>query len=121
MLRGWLDEDREGIRLHRRLGDAARLWEAGGREPGDLYRGTRLDAAAEWARARHADLNALERAFIEAGLARADAERRAQRRANRRLRAMLAASVILLALAGIAGAVSLGQRNHARAQALTSD
>ena len=29
-LRRWLDEDREGIRLHRRLGDAARLWDAGG-------------------------------------------------------------------------------------------
>ena len=31
-LRRWLDEDREGIRLHRRLGNAARLWDAGGRE-----------------------------------------------------------------------------------------
>ena len=50
-LRGWLEEDRDGIRLHRQLGDAARLWDAGGREPSDLYRGTRLDAAADWARA----------------------------------------------------------------------
>jgi energy-coupling factor transporter ATP-binding protein EcfA2 len=48
-LRRWLEEDREGIRLHRRLGDAARLWEAAWREPGDAYRGTRLDAALEWA------------------------------------------------------------------------
>ena len=39
-----------GIRLHRQLGDAARLWEAGGREPSDLYRGARLGAAADWAR-----------------------------------------------------------------------
>ncbi len=39
-LRGWLEEDREGIRLHRQLGDAAGMWEAGGREPSDLYRGT---------------------------------------------------------------------------------
>ena len=48
-LRRWLDEDREGIRLHRRLGNAARLWEAGGTEPSDLYRGARLAAALEWA------------------------------------------------------------------------
>ena len=41
-LRAWLEEDRAGLRLHRRLGDAARLWDAGGREAGDLYRGTRL-------------------------------------------------------------------------------
>jgi class 3 adenylate cyclase/tRNA A-37 threonylcarbamoyl transferase component Bud32/energy-coupling factor transporter ATP-binding protein EcfA2 len=38
-LRRWLDEDREGLRLHRRLGDAARLWDTGGRETSDLYRG----------------------------------------------------------------------------------
>src|SRR6478609_8798320 len=37
-LRRWLEEDREGIRLYRRLCDAARLWDAAGREPGDLYR-----------------------------------------------------------------------------------
>ena len=36
-LRAWLDEDRDGILLHRRLGDAARLWQAGGRQAGDLY------------------------------------------------------------------------------------
>ncbi len=50
-LRAWLEEDRAGIRLHRELGDAARRWEAGSREAGDLYRGTRLDAAVEWAQA----------------------------------------------------------------------
>ena len=56
-LRGWLEEDRDGIRLHRRLGDAARLWEAAGRETADLYRGTRLDAAVEWAAANDGRLN----------------------------------------------------------------
>jgi hypothetical protein len=48
-LRRWLEEDREGIRLHRRLTHAARLWDASRREAADLYRGTRLDAAVEWA------------------------------------------------------------------------
>ena len=33
-LRGWLEEDRAGIRLHRELGDAARRWDTGGREAG---------------------------------------------------------------------------------------
>ena len=32
-LRAWLEEDRAGIRLHRELGDAARLWEAGAGRP----------------------------------------------------------------------------------------
>lgn len=120
-LRRWLEEDREGLRLHRRLGDAARLWEAGGREPSDLYRGARLGAAVDWAASHAEELNAGERAFLDAGSAAADRERRAQLRANRRLRGLLAGTGLLLVLAAIAGAVALIQRDHARAQALTSD
>lgn len=120
-LRSWLEEDREGIRLHRRLGDAARLWEIGGRQPADLYRGARLAGATEWARSHRDELNATERAFLDTGVAQSDHERRAERRANRRLRVLLAGVVVLLAAALITGATALVQRNHARAQALTSD
>ena len=38
-LRAWLDEDAQGRRLHRRLSDAARAWDADARDPGELYRG----------------------------------------------------------------------------------
>ena len=38
-LREWLDEDREGRLLHRRLTEAAQEWEALGRDPGALLRG----------------------------------------------------------------------------------
>jgi WD40 repeat protein/class 3 adenylate cyclase len=127
-LRGWLDEDRQGIRLHRQLSAAARLWDAGGRDPSDLYRGTRLGAAAEWAERHPEDLNATERSFIDAGVEEADRGRRAQLRANRRLRGLLAGAVALLVLAALAGVVALiqrshaqAQRSHAQAQALTSD
>ena len=47
--RAWLEEDRVGRRLHAHLTDAARAWDAGGRETGDLYRGARLTAALGWA------------------------------------------------------------------------
>ena len=120
-LLSWLAEDREGMRLHRQLGDAARLWEAGSRETTDLYRGTRLAAAADWARAHPENINAGERAFVDASLERAGHERRAERRTNRRLRGLLTGAVILLAVTLLAGVVSLVQRNHARAQARTSD
>ena len=108
-LRGWLDEDREGIRLHRQLGDAARLWDTGGRDPSDLYRGTRLDAAVDWAEHHREDLNATERSFLDASLEEADRERRAQLRANRRLRGLLAGAVALLLVAALAGVVALIQ------------
>jgi WD40 repeat protein/class 3 adenylate cyclase len=120
-LRGWLDEDREGLRLHRQIGDATRLWDAGGRGPADLYRGARLDAAADWARTHRGDLNASERAFIDASVDGADRARRVQLRSNRRLRGLLAGAVILLVIAVLAGVVSFVQRGHAQAQALTSD
>jgi WD40 repeat protein len=120
-LRGWLDEDREGIRLHRHLGNAARLWEAGGRDPADLYRGPRLGAAADWADIHRMDLNARERSFIEASVEEAGRERRTQLRTNRRLRALLAGTAILLVIALLAGVVSFIERRHAQAQALTSD
>jgi class 3 adenylate cyclase/WD40 repeat protein len=127
-LRGWLDEDREGIRLHRQLGAAARLWEMGGRDPSDLYRGTRLAATADWVDLHRQDVNATERSFLDSSLEEADRERHAQLRANRRLRGLLAGAVALLLVAAVAGIVALiqrshaqAQRSHAQAQALTSD
>jgi WD40 repeat protein len=120
-LRRWLEEDRAGIRAHRRLGDAARLWDAGGREPSDLYRGGRLAGAVELAEGGRVELNATERAFIDAGVAESQRERRAERRANRRLRGLLAGATILLVVAIGAGALSVNQRNRAESQALRSD
>ena len=120
-LRGWLDEDRAGLRLQRQLGQAARLWDAAGRERSDLYRGTRLGAAAEWADLQRSNLNATERSFVDASVAEAERERRAEQRSNRRLRGLLAGAVALLLVAVLAGVIALIQRGHAQAQALTSD
>jgi WD40 repeat protein/class 3 adenylate cyclase/tRNA A-37 threonylcarbamoyl transferase component Bud32/energy-coupling factor transporter ATP-binding protein EcfA2 len=120
-LRDWLDEDREGLRLHRRLGDAARLWDAGGREASDLYRGARLTAALEWAQAHAHDLNATEREFLDESRQAGERDAQRQRRANRRLRALLSGAGILLVLAVIAGVVAFVQRGNAREQALRSD
>jgi WD40 repeat protein len=81
-LREWLREDREGLRLHRRLTEAAQEWDRAGRDEGQLYRGGRLAQAVEWAGAHSAELNALERSFVAASQALAErdaAEREAQR------------------------------------------
>ena len=48
-LRKWLDADRAGLRTQRRLTEAAREWEEGGRKPDFLYTGGRLAVAGEWA------------------------------------------------------------------------
>jgi WD40 repeat protein/class 3 adenylate cyclase/tRNA A-37 threonylcarbamoyl transferase component Bud32 len=120
-LRAWLEEDRAGIRLHRRLGDAARVWEAGKQEAGDLYRGTRLAAALEWAQSHPDGLNASERTFLDASVAESERERRSQIRANRRLRVLLGGLGLLLVAAVIAGVLALRAGDHARDTARTAD
>jgi WD40 repeat protein/class 3 adenylate cyclase len=112
-LRTWLEDDREGLRLHRRLGDAARLWAAGGREPSDLYRGTRLEAAREWAEDGPEALNATERAFLDASVELAERERTDQAHQVGRLRRLLTGVALLLVVALVAGSVALVQRSRA--------
>lgn len=65
-LREWLNQDRDGLRLHRHLTEAAREWQALERDTGALYRGARLAQALEWSAANVAALNAQERAFLDA-------------------------------------------------------
>ena len=60
-LRSWLEEDAQGRHLHQQLSAAAREWDAGGRDPGELYRGARLAAALDWSARHEPELNATER------------------------------------------------------------
>lgn len=81
-LRGWLVEDRAGLRVHRALTEAALAWQKLGREPGSLYRGARLAEASEYAEGHAEVLNPLEREFLatsQAAVAAEAAEREAQR------------------------------------------
>ncbi|WP_161602737.1 WD40 repeat domain-containing serine/threonine protein kinase [Thermomonospora catenispora] len=70
-LREWVDADRDGLPIHQSLAEAARIWDSGGRKSGDLYQGTRLRLALDWAATgrRYLMPNAVERAFLEAGAA----------------------------------------------------
>ncbi|MBV8266649.1 MAG: tetratricopeptide repeat protein [Planctomycetaceae bacterium] len=65
-LRAWIDADRAGLRTHHQLAEAARDWEAHGRESSFLFVGTRLAVAREWATTRRDELNALEAEFLAA-------------------------------------------------------
>jgi DNA-binding SARP family transcriptional activator/WD40 repeat protein len=113
-LRGWLEEDAQGRRVQRHLADAARDWDERGRDPGDLYRGARLAVALEWRGGHEHELNATERAFLEAG-------RAAGHRAQRRLRIVLAGVAALLAVAVAGGLVAMHQRSTARSEARAAE
>jgi WD40 repeat protein len=82
-LRGWLEDNREGLRLHRQLTEAAQEWDGLDREPDLLYRGARLTQIQEWAGTDADEMNRLEHEFLDASLARAQQEameREAQQR-----------------------------------------
>lgn len=124
-LRGWLTDDRERLRLHRRLTDAAHAWERLGRDPGALYRGPRLALARDLAATRPAGLTAAERAFLDASAAAEAAADSSARRRARRLGYLVALLAALVAAAGAAtasavrsGAEVTRQRNDAVAQNL---
>lgn len=113
-LEGWLVEDAQGRELREHLTQSAKRWEESGREPAELYRGPRLAATADWAATRTAELNQLEREFLEASRRQGQLEAERQRRQNRRLRLALVAAVVLLAVALVAGVLALVQRSQAR-------
>jgi DNA-binding SARP family transcriptional activator len=116
-LRGWLEQDAEGRRLHHHLIGAAREWRDSERDPAELYRGARLAASLDWAAEHDSELNELERAFLEESRAASEREAERQRRTNRRLRGLLAGVGVLLAAAVIAGVIAISERQSAQSAA----
>jgi WD40 repeat protein/class 3 adenylate cyclase len=113
----WLEEDREGRRLHAHLTATASEWGERGQDPAELYRGARLSAALDWTTEHTLELNELEREFVNASRVENERDLVEQRRRNRRLRVLLAGTGALLLLAIVAGGVALGQRASAKKQA----
>ncbi|MFK4271658.1 nSTAND1 domain-containing NTPase [Streptomyces milbemycinicus] len=109
-LRGWIDEDRQRLRTHRKLTEAARTWEELGRDPGALYRGARLGEAREAFDEPDGstELTSVERDFLAASRAAGTRERR-------RVRTFVGAVAVLVALALVAGVVAW-QQNRAGEQ-----
>lgn len=97
-LRKWIEEDRAGLRILRRLTDAAREWQPT-KDESLLYRGARLAQAVEWRERNEAALNELEREFLNASVA---ARQAIERRRRRVLTGLAAGLVFAIALAVLA-------------------
>ena len=137
-LRSWLEEDREGLRLHRHLTLAAEGWERHGRDPGECYRGARLAQSVGWAATQAGVLSGSEQAFLdtsqrlaereeaegdarrrrelESAQALAETQRRAATQLRQRARYLLGAFVLAVIMAGVA----LFQAEQARQSAVTA-
>lgn len=123
-LNAWLEEARSGARVREQLTAAVLSWDAAGRDPAELYRGTRLQAALDLT---IDDLTATEKAFLEASADEAGRELREQRdradreaRGRRRLRAVVGGLVVTLVGAGLVGGYALHQQRAAQDAAQVS-
>nr|BEK63709.1 hypothetical protein KPHV_09360 [Kitasatospora purpeofusca] len=114
-LRHWVHTDRAGLLVRRQLTEAAAEWERERRDPAVLYRGSRLDAARQWARdpLHRAGLTASQNAFLRASDEQEQQRRDSARRQARRERQLMVTLAGLLALALTAGVFAQQQRTAA--------
>jgi WD40 repeat protein len=111
-LKDWLEASRADIRLQRLLASSAAEWQASGKDPSFLLRGSRLGQFEEWAGTASLALTGEERSYLQASLAerkREDAQEAARRaneiRLERRSRKFLSGLVAVFAVAAV---VALG-------------
>ncbi|HWT00508.1 MAG TPA: TIR domain-containing protein [Pyrinomonadaceae bacterium] len=95
-LRRWVDEDRAGLRVLRRVTEAAQEWEKATRDESLLFRGARLAQAAELRERDEAALNDLERDFMNASVELQTRERKAAQRRTRRIVLGLTTALVLI-------------------------
>ncbi|GLF99957.1 nSTAND1 domain-containing NTPase, partial [Streptomyces yaizuensis] len=110
-LRGWTDEARERLHIHRALTHAATTWHTLDRDPGALYRGTRLTQAEEHLTPHH--LTPLEHTFLTTSTTTRDHEHHTTRRTTQRLRRLRTVLTLIAAIALLAATIAW-QENHAR-------
>ncbi|WP_049714643.1 helix-turn-helix domain-containing protein [Streptomyces caatingaensis] len=117
-LRAWIAEDRAGLRTRQALLEDAEAWAREDRDPGLLYRGTRLAVAREWAAdpVRRSGLGPLAGEFLDGAVAQEAAERRRERRRTRRLRGLVAGLVVLLVLSVVTGGLAVRQNRASQKQ-----
>ncbi|WP_017720278.1 nSTAND1 domain-containing NTPase [Kamptonema formosum] len=86
LLRSWIEQNRENLRLGRRLRAECQEWQNNSRQEGMLLADAWLAAIAEWVDKTQPRLSALEREFLQKSLEKRDREVHAQLEQERRLR-----------------------------------
>ncbi|WP_112266167.1 nSTAND1 domain-containing NTPase [Lentzea terrae] len=115
-LSGWLTANRDALRVHHQLTEAAATWETLNRDSGALYRGVRLALAREWATGDDDAMSARERRFLNASIAAEEEEQEATRRRTRRLRQLVGLLTVLLVLAVTAVGFAITAQRESTAQ-----
>ena len=94
----WFAEDRDVLRLRRRVGLAALAWDEDGRDPEGLLRGAPLDLARPLVE-KSTGMTALERTFLTESLAHAEESETSRRRRALRMRSLFVVVAVLALVA----------------------
>ncbi|MDV8053788.1 MULTISPECIES: WD40 repeat domain-containing protein [unclassified Rhodococcus (in: high G+C Gram-positive bacteria)] len=120
-LREWLDDDRQWLVEHRRLTQAAELWENNDRDDGSLLPESRLALVQEsLGPVRRRDLNSVERRYLDASANRIEQQNRSDRRRRRTLETLVTALALLTVLAvtlAVTAFVARSDANNRRVEA----
>ena len=131
-VRNWLDENREALRLHRRLTSASEEWNQARRDNSFLARGVRLQQFEEMAQENTIALNEAEKIFLQMSIdAREERERlelerqrrehELEERARQRL-TLLAGVMAIAAIIGIGLAIfAFSAQQRAEEQAVIAE
>lgn len=131
-VRDWLDENRESLRLHRRLSSATEEWNQARRDAGFLARGARLQQFETLANEGIIELNETEKIFLSMSievqeereqleLERQQREEELEARARQRLQ-LLASVMAIAAIIGIGLAIfAIMQQQRAEEQAIFAE
>lgn len=127
-LQRWIADERDDLQTLHRVATAAREWDHGGRQHGELARDARLAGASHLATRRPDWLTEREHSWVAASLVAAqqledEAQARAERdrRQNRRLRGLLAAAACLLVVSVGAATIAFTLRNRAETARLDAE
>lgn len=102
LLRAWIEDSREGLRLQRRLAAATSEWLNAGRDSSYLATGTRLEQFQAWMAETEISLAETEREYLEASLKRREQQREEEAARQAREAALERRSrTFLRALAGV--------------------
>jgi WD40 repeat protein len=118
-LRGWLQDNREDLRLGSRLRQAADEWSGLNKHPSALLQGARLALAREWL-SRRPEASPLVREFLAASGAAEEGAARKERQTASRLRKLAYALAALLVLVGVAALVARQLQLTAESRALAA-
>jgi WD40 repeat protein/DNA-binding SARP family transcriptional activator len=120
-LRDWIQAQREGLHLRRRLHALVQAWERSGRDPSFLARGRQLEQLRDWSATTDLTLLDGELAYLQSSLAAWQAETTREaamaRRSRNRLRALVAVLTVAVLISGALGVFAFHQQRIAEREA----